>query len=349
MALSMKERAAQIMEHLVTHNSHGYSQYSREGDGGSETIALSDGSTVRIDTGDRDCSSAVVDAYRSAGVDVGGATYTGNMRSSMVGTGNFVWHPMSSGFIAQRGDIYLNEVNHTAMCTSAVPDILAEFSISENGTIDGAEGDQTGWESHIRAYYDYPWDGILEYVGGGSSSQPSTPSTPSVSSSVPAGTYTCVADELNVRDAPSLSGSVVASYNQGETVVLDNWSTEADGYIWGRYTSYSGNVRYIAVRTASGEEYLSMGGSSTPAPSAPVVNTSVPAGTYTCVADALNVRDAPSMSGSVVASYRRGETVVLDGWSTEADGYVWGRYTAYSGNVRYVAVRTVSGEDYLSM
>lgn len=177
MSLSPNERAAQIMEHLVSCNRHGYSQYSRNGDGGSEMITLSDGSNVTINTGDRDCSSAVIDAYRSAGVDVGGATYTGNMRSCMCGTGNFEWMPMS--YTAQRGDIYLNEVNHTAMCTSAVPDMLAEFSISENGTIDGIEGDQTGYESHIRAYYNYPWNGILRYVGGGSSSAPTySPSHP---------------------------------------------------------------------------------------------------------------------------------------------------------------------------
>lgn len=186
MALSPNERAAQIMEHLVSCNRHGYSQYSRQGDGGSETITLSDGSQVTINTGDRDCSSAVIDAYRSAGVDVGGATYTGNMRSCMCGTGNFGWMPMS--YIAQRGDIYLNEVNHTAMCTSAVPDMLAEFSISENGTIDGVEGDQTGYESHIRTYYDYPWNGILRYIGEGASSEPSSgeSSSGAQSSGVPA-------------------------------------------------------------------------------------------------------------------------------------------------------------------
>lgn len=185
--LSIKERAAQIMEHLCSCYSHGYSQYSRLGDGGRETIALSDGSTVEIATGDRDCSSAVIDAYRSAGADVGGATYTGNMRSCMCGTGQFEWYPMSSGYIAQRGDVYLNEVNHTAMCTSAVPDMLAEFSISETGSIDGAEGDQTGWESHIQGYYDYPWDGILVYVGpdSGGVQTPSEPQKPADMGKIP--------------------------------------------------------------------------------------------------------------------------------------------------------------------
>ena len=82
----------------------------------------------------------------------------------MTATGNFKWHPMSTGYVAKPGDVYLNEVNHTAMCTSAVPDLLGEFSISETGGIDGAEGDQTGWESHECAYYNYPWDGILECI-----------------------------------------------------------------------------------------------------------------------------------------------------------------------------------------
>ena len=71
---------------------------------------------------------------------------------------------MSDGYIAQAWDVYLNEANHTAMCTSAVPDMLAEFSVSETGGIDGVEGDQTGYESYIHSYYDYPWDGILECI-----------------------------------------------------------------------------------------------------------------------------------------------------------------------------------------
>ena len=168
MALAINERAAQIMEHLVTCKSHGYSQVSRLGFGGKETIKLSDGSQVKIMKGDRDCSSAIIDAYRSAGLPLKGATYTGNMRKAFLDTGMFKWHPGTS-YSAKRGDIYLNELFHTAMCVSpygsAKGDLLAEFSISEKGTVDGVEGDQTGHESHIRGYYNYPWDGILEYVG----------------------------------------------------------------------------------------------------------------------------------------------------------------------------------------
>lgn len=159
-----KEAAVQIMEHLCTHDWHGYSQLHRNGDGEGVCVVTIDGVNFETSQGDRDCSSAIVDAYECAGISCGGATYTGNMRQCMVNSGNFIWHPMSSGYVAKRGDVYLNEVNHTAMCTSDVPDMLAEFSISETGGIDGATGDQTGGESTIHGYYDYPWDGILECI-----------------------------------------------------------------------------------------------------------------------------------------------------------------------------------------
>ncbi|BDF41390.1 hypothetical protein [Eggerthella lenta] len=170
--VNKNEVAARIMEHLCNHDGnggHGYTQGNRWGDGTYETVTI-DGVGYQVANGDRDCSSAVISAYTAAGVDCGGATYTGNMKNCMCGTGNFEWKPMS--YIAQRGDIYLNEANHTAMCTSAYPDMLAQFSISENNTIYGQQGDQTGWESSIKPYYDYPWDCILHYVGEGGGVQP---------------------------------------------------------------------------------------------------------------------------------------------------------------------------------
>ena len=156
--------AVELMKHLVTCNSHGYSQISRWGDGSGKCNVQTGAGVYQVERGDRDCSSAIISAYEAAGISCGGATYTGNMRQLMCGTGNFRWHPMSSGYIAQAGDVYLNEANHTAMCLSAEPDLLMEFSISENNSVDGKEGDQTGNESHIRAYYDYTWDGILECI-----------------------------------------------------------------------------------------------------------------------------------------------------------------------------------------
>lgn len=164
--------AATIMEHLVDHNAHGYTQGGgRLGDGTAETLTI-DGEAYTFAGGDRDCSSAVIDCWRTAldHTDFAGAldaaTYTRNMRSVFVGSGLFSWHPMGDGYIAQRGDVYLNEKSHTAMCISAVPDMLAEFSINEFGGIVGGQvGDQTGWEAKRGAYYSFPWDGIIAYNG----------------------------------------------------------------------------------------------------------------------------------------------------------------------------------------
>lgn len=164
--LSYPERAAQVMMHLVTCPSHGYSQYSRQGDGGREVVRLSDGSTVTIATGDRDCSSSVIDAWeRSLPGSTGGATYTGNMRRGFTESGCFTWHPWGDGYQPKRGDVYLNETHHTEMYLGGGK--LAGFRGSERGTIDGAEGDQTGRESRISDVYIYSrgWDGILAYTG----------------------------------------------------------------------------------------------------------------------------------------------------------------------------------------
>lgn len=254
--------AATIHAHLCEHWYHGYTQGSgRWGDGEGVCVVEVEGGRYEVEQGDRDCSSSVIDAWKSALVGtphdgaLNGATYTGDMRGAFVGSGLFRWRPMGDGYIAQRGDVYLNEANHTAMCQSAVPDTLSEFLINEHGKIVGGQvGDQTGRESLIRGYYDFPWDGILEYVGGDLGTE--APSKPSSPGAVTAGTYRVVADALNVRDRASTSGAVVAGYTHGETVVLDGWSTEADGYIWGRYKAYSGATRYIAVGGLGGEAYL---------------------------------------------------------------------------------------------
>lgn len=171
--VTKKEVAALIMRHLCTHNAHGYTQNMQGRQGtGTETIEIY-GVPYTIKSGDRDCSSAVINAYEAAGISCGGATYTGNMRERMVKSGNFVARSMK--FIAQMGDSYLNDDNHTAMCLSADPDVLMEFSINEKGTVLGGKtGDQKQkgeydetygrGESHLALYYNYPWNCILQCV-----------------------------------------------------------------------------------------------------------------------------------------------------------------------------------------
>lgn len=95
------------------------------------------------------------------------------------------------------------------------------------------------------------------FVGGGwpMSDYPTEDTT--TTAKVSAGTYECAVAWLNVRDAPSMSGSIKAHYEQGEIVNLTSYCKVADGYVWGRYKgATSGKWRYIAVRTTSGTDYL---------------------------------------------------------------------------------------------
>ena len=119
-------------------------------------------------------------------------------------------------------------------------------------------------EEDAAAWHAAPWDVLCDaFVGaiegrtvedGGSETY--APSEEASSGSADddfhGGTYRCTVSDLNVRDAPTLRSAVVASYHENQTVVLDDWYTVCDGYVWGRYTAYSGNVRYIAVGRATG-------------------------------------------------------------------------------------------------
>lgn len=169
--------AATLMRHLCDHDWHGYTQGSgRWGDGEGVCTVDVDGETFQLEQGDRDCSSAVISCWREAlrgtAYDgcLDGATYTGNMRSVFEGSGLFeVWDTGST--TACIGDVYLNDVNHTGMCVDDGSgelgyDAIGEFCISENGTIYGETGDQTGWESYVHGYYDFPWNCTLHYNGG---------------------------------------------------------------------------------------------------------------------------------------------------------------------------------------
>lgn len=84
----------------------------------------------------------------------------------------------------------------------------------------------------------------------GTASAPPTVQPAESSANVLQGAYRVAVDKLNVRDQPSLSGNVVATYSSGQTVNLDHWGTVVDGYIWGRYTAYSGAIRYVALAPA---------------------------------------------------------------------------------------------------
>jgi hypothetical protein len=132
---------------IANDNSHGYSQANRWGP-------------------DYDCSSLVISAWQQAGVPVrsAGASYTGNMKTAFLACGfadvsNSV--NLVDGEGLQRGDVLLNERNHTAMCIGGGRIVHARSS--EGNSI---PGDQSSNEIRVQRYYDYPWNCVLRYTGG---------------------------------------------------------------------------------------------------------------------------------------------------------------------------------------
>lgn len=157
----VSEAASWIMWHLVTHAAHGYSQPNRMGDGTKETIDVPGWGKVTIAGGDRDCSSAVIECYRALGINVGGATYTGNERQCLLATGLFEEVPLYGPSFD--GDILLRE-GHTEMVVGDTR-WQAGFRRSERHSITGAKGDQDGLESTYSALRLGEWSHKIRYYG----------------------------------------------------------------------------------------------------------------------------------------------------------------------------------------
>ncbi len=111
--------------------------------------------------GECDCSSLVIHCLQEAGFDTGDASYTGNMSDELCCRG---WVRVANDGDPQRGDILLNDVHHVAVYIG--DGLLCQASRNENhGANGGQPGDQDGWETNTRGYYDYPWDCYLRFVG----------------------------------------------------------------------------------------------------------------------------------------------------------------------------------------
>lgn len=109
--------------------------------------------------GECDCSSLVVHALQEAGFETGDASYTGNMSKNLCDHG---WERVDNDGYPRVGDILLNDRCHVAVYVGN--GLVAQASIDERGKARGGKsGDQSGYETNLKPYYDYPWDCYLRY------------------------------------------------------------------------------------------------------------------------------------------------------------------------------------------
>lgn len=170
--LTRAEAAAEVMDHLIDHDSHhGYTQGSgRGGNGSFETLKLSSGEVVSFENGDLDCSEGVRRCYAAVGVLPFGywASYmwTGNEHSMLTSHG-FVQIRVQDASAMKRGDVLYKD-GHTELYLgyrNGVP-YQGGARINEKGTITGGRpGDQTGREVARSAYNRYQWTKAYRYMG----------------------------------------------------------------------------------------------------------------------------------------------------------------------------------------
>lgn len=180
----LNDVAATIHYDMCVDEANGYAQHPNRWGGdsplGTKSITIA-GRVYTYRRGSYDCSSSVVTAWRLAlqGTPYEGildnATCTSDMLNVFVRSGLFTVEYRSHWHAAKRGDVYLNEGVHTAMCQDGGSDgvlgydSLSEFNRSEDpyNRYTGEVGDQDGYESVVRGYYDDKWNCILYYNGKG--------------------------------------------------------------------------------------------------------------------------------------------------------------------------------------
>ena len=129
---------------IANDNTHGYSQTNRNGNP------------------DYDCSSLVISALRQAGIDVGNASYTGNMKSEFMAHG-FTWIPISN--ISGTSDLKVGDVLFYRSGSSGHTEMYIGNgkNVGAHSDYDGKKGDSSGREINTQNFSFWKWQGVLRY------------------------------------------------------------------------------------------------------------------------------------------------------------------------------------------
>lgn len=254
--ISIADVAAQIHYDMVQDPDNGYSQGSRWGGQTNKTKTLTiNGRKYTYRKGDYDCSSSTITAWQLAlqGTEYEGAlddaTYTGDMRAVFVNSGLFT----AKLSAAKRGDLYLADGHHVAMCQDGGNDgvmgydCLTEFNRNElHAATGGKVGDQDGQESVVREYYDFPWATVLHYNGKADYYVEDGKATPKQTvKPVKRGVH-------RVYDKASNRHHWTASADEAQSLVNAGWTYE--GVAW--KSTASGAKVYRAYNPKTGDHLL---------------------------------------------------------------------------------------------
>lgn len=151
-----------------------------------------------------DCSSLVLEAAYQAGLPIGAATYTGDMREALEAVGWSVIPYAATGGNADNlytGDVLLSEaasggVGHTGVYVGG--ERIAEAWIDGQGDIGGSAwgdgpGDDTGGETRVVGFYAHPytarglWTHVLRPPAATSDTSADSGATPGADTTTPKG------------------------------------------------------------------------------------------------------------------------------------------------------------------
>jgi len=149
--MTVAEQALQWAIGIANDQKHGYSQSNRWGNP------------------DYDCSSLVLSAYKQAGINIGSATYTGNMKAELLKHGfsdvTASCNLSTCGGL-QRGDILLYHLSGTQGHTALYAGNKQIVHARGQSYGSSAPGDQ-GSEIAVTPYSRSRWATVLRYTGGG--------------------------------------------------------------------------------------------------------------------------------------------------------------------------------------
>ena len=160
------------------------------------------------------------------------------MRSNLTARG---WKVVAVNGSPKAGDILLNDVHHVAVYMGGGK--LAQASIDERGKATGGQGgDQSGRETNISSYYNYPWNCYLRWTGTNDAG--STP--PSTGGKIKMKSFK-TNETLQLRKSPSTSAAKIASNMPKGTVIKFDDVVISGGYIWAVQPRGDGSKGYAAI------------------------------------------------------------------------------------------------------